>query len=724
MIVNRRPFAGFEKLVEEWWPDIARATRGTLGLIVPLLLAETGKIPLHVIFAAIAAQNVAMAEVRGSYPLRLAILSSGALLLGLAAGLGSMSSQYLWMALLFAALMAVVAGGLRHLSADYGPQLAAPIVFIFLMALGAPSGRPEVLYHLLSTWAGGAFGIILQMALWPFRPQHPLRRATAECWQEAGSLLGVLNDDLGKNITLSNDALAAPQARLRATLDRTQVTLDAAKSKRTRPLLRRLETLHWLSARFATQVLALDTAIQTHRPSRGTSEAADALQPVFQSLENVARAVALTIVSRQPSHLAVLGVRLRRLTNLLKAGRKGVIARAEDLPFGNHLVAILGQIEGLLPEIHSAVIEATESANERGAFSLELLDLHTWKLASLRTALNLSSRFDRSLVRYMLRLGSLLVLSVFVYKWFAIPHGYWFGLTLVVVIQPDYGSTRQRAAERVVGTLLGSVLASGLLFLKLAHAVLLGAAALTSFFFALFLKRRYDLAVVFLTVMVVLLTEVGRPINWQFSVERLACTLAGGTLALLAAHIFWPAWEKDRFQPLMSKALLANCAYIQLLCESLRSGTGRRPELIPAKRHLETANTEVFASLQRMYAEPKNRAEILQDAAAIANGNLRLTRILNVLLLHLVNKPSAVEESALTEWEGSACSALSALAAFWEEPNPEVLRAALSRLEGIKLGSFGPDENPHSWIFTQLARASTELTAMLLDALPAGESTT
>ena len=144
MIVNRRPFAGFEKLVEEWWPDIARATRGTLGLIVPLLLAETGKIPLHVIFAAIAAQNVAMAEVRGSYPLRLAILSSGALLLGLTAGLGSMSSQYLWMALLFAALMAVVAGGLRHLSADYGPQLAAPIVFIFLMALGAPSGRPEV----------------------------------------------------------------------------------------------------------------------------------------------------------------------------------------------------------------------------------------------------------------------------------------------------------------------------------------------------------------------------------------------------------------------------------------------------------------------------------------------------------------------------------------------------------------------------------------------------
>ena len=82
MLVSRQPFAGVAALVKEWRPDLARATA---GIIVPLLLAETGQIPLHVIFAAIAAQNVAMADVRGSYSLRLAILSSGALLLGLAA---------------------------------------------------------------------------------------------------------------------------------------------------------------------------------------------------------------------------------------------------------------------------------------------------------------------------------------------------------------------------------------------------------------------------------------------------------------------------------------------------------------------------------------------------------------------------------------------------------------------------------------------------------------
>ena len=178
--------------MKEWRPDLARATRATAGIIVPLLLAETGQIPLHMIFAAIAAQNVAMADVRGSYSLRLAILSSGALLLGLAAALGSISSQHLWMALLFAAVMAIVAGGLRHLSADYGPPLAAPTVFIYPMASASPPGHGRS-FPTCSHMGWRNPWDILQMALWPFRPQHPC----AELPLSAGGKrpVGIFNDN-------------------------------------------------------------------------------------------------------------------------------------------------------------------------------------------------------------------------------------------------------------------------------------------------------------------------------------------------------------------------------------------------------------------------------------------------------------------------------------------------------------------------------------------------
>jgi uncharacterized membrane protein YccC len=714
MLVSRQP--AIVALATEWHPDLARATRATTGLMLPLLLAETGQIPLQVIFAAIAAQNTAMADVRGSYSLRLAILSSGAMLLGIAAGLGSMSSQHLWIALLFAGAMAVIAGLLRHLSSDYGPPLSVPTVLIFLMASATPPAQADVFSHAMSTWAGGALGIFLQMALWPFRPQHPLRRATAECWQEAANLVSIFNSDQPKS--KKGEATAIQQTLLRTTLDRTLVTLNAATSKRMRPLVARLERLHMLCARFSTQILALDTALETRGLARGLAETAGAFQPVFQSLENVGRAVALTIVSRQPSHLTSLEVRLRRLTNLLTAARTRLNARTGDLPLGLNLIDILAQIEGLVPEVKAAVRETIDRAKERGAFPLELLDLHTWRLGTLRAALNLSPRVDRPLMRYILRLASLLIPSVLVHTWLGIPHGYWLGLTLVVVMQPDYGSTRQRAAERVFGTLLGSVLASALLYLKLPHLVLLAAAGVNSFLFALFLKRRYDVAVVFLTLLVVLLTEIGGPVDWRLTIERVVCTLAGGGLALVAAHFFWPSWEKDRFQPLMSKALLASCGYIELLCRRLREGTGRGEELIPAKRRLESANSEVFASLQRMYSEPKHRTDILQDAAAMANGNLRLARVLNLLLLHLNSRPAPVSNPEFSKWESAACHALGVLAASWDNLDEQALEQALNQLESLDVDQSSAGSADDAWVFTQLARASTELSAMIVDVLP------
>ena len=121
-----------------------------------------------------------------------------------------------------------------------------------------------------------------------------------------------------------------------------------------------------------------------------------------------------------------------------------------------------------------------------------------------------------------------------------------------------------------------------------------------------------------------------------------------------------------------------------------------------------------------MYGEPKNHANILQDAAAMANGNVRLTRVLNLLLLHLANKPPPVTESALAEWENAASSALEGLAAPWAESDERSLDLALSRLEGVDLG--GSHQNHDSWVFTQFARASTELSAMLIDALPKAEA--
>src|SRR5439155_12347783 len=135
-------------------------------------------------------------------------------------------------------------------------------------------------------------------------------------------------------------------------------------------------------------------------------------------------------------------------------------------------------------------------------------------------------------------------------------------LTIVVVLQEDYGATRAKAAERLSGTLAGSIVGSGLLMLRLPLWAIMAAIAVTAFGFAFFLRRNYAVAVFFVTLMVVLLTEWAHPVTIGLTVERLISTIVGGLMALAAAVIFWPTWERSRFPRTLAQAIRANRDYL------------------------------------------------------------------------------------------------------------------------------------------------------------------
>jgi hypothetical protein len=97
--------------------------------------------------------------------------------------------------------------------------------------------------------------------------------------------------------------------------------------------------------------------------------------------------------------------------------------------------------------------------------------------------------------------------------------------------------------------------------------------------------------------------------------------------------------------------------------------------------------------------------------------------VLNVLLLHLTSEPEPhFSHPVLAEWEDAACHALQVLAASWDEVDEHALRTALNRLEMVKLDPSRTEVNADAWVFTQLARCSTELSAMIIDVLPDGVS--
>ncbi|MEO6005776.1 MAG: FUSC family protein [Opitutus sp.] len=691
-------------------PDLARAIRGTFSVTVPLVLAAGGWLPFNLSFVVFAAHSIALVDVRGAYSFRVALLLAMTAILALASALGGAASPYLVASVLGAALVSACGGVWRHFTPDYGAALAISSTLLYLLAVNTPVATSFVAEPGVSALIGGVWGVFLQVVNWPIRPQHPLRRAVSDSWVAVADLFAALATPVG---SARHEQIRQSETTVRTTLDQTYAALAATRSS---PIRQRLEDLNLAAARLATRVVALNTALEDLLSTTEGASFYESLQPLLTSLRNTSRSIAVTVVSQQPAHLATCEVRIQRLGHLLRAVSNQIPPQLTSSHGVAQLRSILQQSAEHLPGVLKTLRATVDRAGERAAFSLELLDLDTWTLRPLASAINLNHRPDPALIRFTARLMVLMMLGVAVFKHWALPHGYWLPLTMVIVLQPDYGSTRQRAAERVLGTLIGSVAASVLLWLHLPLPILTATTAVTIFFFGFFLKRQYAVAVVFITLAVVLLTEAHGPVTVAFTVERLASTLAGGAMALVAALFFWPVWERDRLPPILAGAVNANREFLRLIAgRYLNGGTYDDPAIL-AKRKAESANSAVFSSLQRMMGDPHNRRAGLDQIAACANGNQRVTRALTVLAVQLTSG-DRLDSSAVADAAARIDGALAHIASMFR-PNGDALPPN-SPTPGLSIavppvtGSSDAQLREHG-ILTQLSRIATEINAMQL----------
>ncbi len=706
-------------------PDLNRAARSTVAFMVPILAVQWWNLPIEASFAAIAAQNVAQVDVRGSYPLRLSLLLTMTVVLAGATWLGGITGTHLPLALCAVILLMGLSGVWRHLSSEYGPSLGIGSMLLFLIALDHPGNAAVADSHFLAALIGGVLGMLVQGALWPFRAQHPLRRVVADSWSALSDLLAAMAPGETSAMAARHQLIAEQQAALRTALDQATATLAAAPSHDKRPYLRRLEELNLAAARFSTRFMAVNASLETLMIRPDFETWAPSFDPVIASLINSARTVAVTVVSRQPSHLAACEVRLRRLGTLLRALREQILTQTDHSPEGVQLAFLLRQIENLLPGVEAAVRATIERGEESSAFSLELFDLQTWTLRPLASALNFQWRPDPVLVRFIARGIVLQLIGVAAFKLFDLERGYWLPLTMLVVLQPEFGATRLRAGQRVLGTFGGSVAASLLLWLSPPPIFLIIAMAVTVGAFSFWLKRNYAIAVFFITLFVVLITEISTHVTVAFTLERLGATAAGGVLALLAALLFWPVWERQRLPGLLAKALRANRSYILTIGQRLTTGGAYDAEIIAAKREAELTNGMIFASLKRMSADPKNQQTRLGGVATLANGNQRLTQAFTVIALHLT-AGSPVNQPEVTAQVERIADAFELLALGTEMSQPEGEKLSAIRVSLVRSVPRAPKGSPagslEHVVCGQFRRCTTELGAMLIAAT--GDSTT
>jgi uncharacterized membrane protein YccC len=702
---SSRLFALFEHSVLTM--DVARALRSSVAFTVAWIVCLWTGHPVAAVFAATAGQNLALVDVRGDYRVRLAVLLTMMLVMAGSVMAGRLTGNNVGSATLMVGALALLGSAWRHLSADYGPNLAVVSALLFLFALAQPGDWQAALQTVKWVLLGCAGGLGLQLLGWFVRPQHPVRHAVAESWVAASDLMAAMRAGTGDG-QLGPSEFAKKESVLRTTVDQTLKAIEAATTPGRTIFFQHLDDATQIAARLATRVSALNTALEPIRSRTDFAQVAPTLDILLQALANAGRSAALTLITHRAEQFLALEVRLRRCSHLARI----LDTRLAALPEAGAEVALarqmLDQAGQLFPEIGTTIQATVDHGAAHATFALRLPELSGLSLHSLSSWVNPAPELDPVLVRHALRIALLMMVAVAIYKWFNIPRGYWIAFTAVIVLQPDYGSTYEKAGQRIVGTLAGCVLASFLLWLKPPEPVLILLTAISAFFFAYYLKRRYGLAVYFVTLMLVLITDAVEPVTWAFTRARLLSTVAGGGMALFAALYLWPKWEQQQFPKILAAALRANRNYLAAIVVALAQGAPFTGAVILRKREAERANNLTAASLQRMLGEPAERQQHLESAAALTACNKRLTRAATVLAVHL-NQRKAFHPPEFLALGVAIGGALETLAMQIEKESAPA-----------KPVPFPPESRPPagdaaaSLVYGQLARIVTEIEAMVL----------
>jgi uncharacterized membrane protein YccC len=188
-------------------------------------------------------------------------------------------------------------------------------------------------------------------------------------------------------------------------------------------------------------------------------------------------------------------------------------------------------------------------------------------------------------------------------------HGNWVLLTIAVVMRAGYGLTRQRRDDRVIGTLIGCVLAAGSVA-YLPVGALVGVQGLAVAVTHSFARLNYRISSTGASVMALVTLHLVQPWASAPILARLADTLVGAAIAHLFNY-FWPRWEFFE-APQLAGRLQAQLA--AFAAAALRSDVSEHDYRLARKNVIE-AMAALSDSAGRMSIEPMTARKGLDEMA-------------------------------------------------------------------------------------------------------------
>ncbi|UZT99437.1 FUSC family protein [Chryseobacterium fluminis] len=223
--------------------------------------------------------------------------------------------------------------------------------------------------------------------------------------------------------------------------------------------------------------------------------------------------------------------------------------------------------------------------------------------------------FSSSHFRHALRITIALLIgySFSLFQFLGIGHTYWILITTVAILKPAYSITKKRNLLRLYGTIVGAVIAYGILHVIHINALLFGILLLSMVMCFSFLKGKYFWAVLFMTIYVFLSFNFLSPGNIDIIFrDRIVDTVIAGLITSLVAYIVLPVWEHTQNLDLMRKSAECNLSYFQSVIAKFLDEKHNLEDYKVKRKNAIISLANLSDNFQRMISEPKNQQKKLE----------------------------------------------------------------------------------------------------------------
>ncbi|PIG28446.1 putative membrane protein YccC [Janthinobacterium sp. 35] len=244
-----------------------------------------------------------------------------------------------------------------------------------------------------------------------------------------------------------------------------------------------------------------------------------------------------------------------------------------------------------------------------GADMAPFLSQQKYELKTLLSNL----RLDSPVFRFALRVSMAISVGLLIGHWLPYAaHSYWIVLTIVIILRPTFSMTRQRRADRIIGTIIGCVVTAIVIRFVHSNIVLMAILFLSIVATPTFIYLRYRYTAIAVSLMILLQMHLVAPSNPNLVSERLIDTLIGAAVASVFSFVL-ANWEYQSLPRLVRQVLNVNLGYMQASFALLQGKCFDDFAYRIERKRLMDSLATLSSALVRMLDEPASKQRAVED---------------------------------------------------------------------------------------------------------------